>query len=63
MFLYSGVRLSARPSGGKKNVRYREPCAKTYVLYSKNYFGHCIKACGNADRALIGRALMRTLLC
>ena len=58
----SGVHFSARSSGGKKCVRYPKLCAKMYVLYSKNWFDHCITLRSNADRALIWHALMRTLL-
>ena len=32
----STTTLSAHPSGGKKSKRYRETCAKMYILYSKN---------------------------
>ena len=60
--MYSGVRFGARPSGAGRGVRYCKTCAKMYFLYSKNRFGHYITACDDADRALIWRALMRTLL-
>ena len=55
--------LAHTPREARKTCAIANRALKyTFYICSKNWFSHCITACGNADCALIWRALMRTLL-